>query len=144
VINAVVLATESGSGTVTVIVAVVGGLATVGAAFVTANGVRRQTTPERKAHREGATPTQARGTVTPANEEVAGYIVRFFIFSLVAALWSALLNIVLPLLTIESKVKSLAAGIVYSAIFLALGLPLLVDIYRGYGIRGRPRRHLRN
>ena len=141
--NGVLLAADSTGGIATVAVAVIGGLATVGAAYVTANDVRRQTTPERSGHRRKPAAARVPGSITPANEEVGGYIVRFLIFSLVAALWSALLNVVLPLLTIQNKVESLAIGIVYSAIFLALGLTLLVDIYRGYGIRGRPRRHHR-
>jgi hypothetical protein len=67
--------------------------------------------------------------------------VRFFIFSLVASLWGALLNVALPWFDISSRLQRFAISLIYSAIFLALGLPLLVDIYRRYGIRGRPRLH---
>jgi ABC-type branched-subunit amino acid transport system permease subunit len=135
------MSSDSTSSVVTVVVALIGALGTVGGAYVGANAVRRQTTPAKGRHRREAASHPDRAELSP---EVEGYIVRFFIFSLIAALWGALLNVVLPLVTVRGRLEALAIGIVYSAIFLALGLPLLIDIYRRYSIRGLPRlRHRR-
>jgi len=102
-----------------------------------ANGVRSQTTPE-KGQRGRARPSAAAPVAGEAlGREVEGYIVRFFIFSLVASFWGAVLNVVVPLIDVQGRLLTLSISIVYTAIFLLLGLPLLVDISRKYGLRGR-------
>jgi hypothetical protein len=127
--------------------------ASIVVATIAARGVRRETTPSvgqrPAAYPSGTgvseTTTSSGGSTTPGlsgmDREVQGYLVRFLLFSLVASFWGAILNVALPWFEISGRLQSFAIGAIYSSIFLALGLPLLVDIYRRYGFRGRQRRH---
>ena len=107
------------------------------AAIQTAS-VRRQTTPlERRRTRKRA--TRERAEAGGLSHEVEGYIVRWLIFTLTAALWGAVLNIVVPWLNFSGRSVSVVFSLIYAAIFGFLGLPLLIDVYRRYGFQGRRR-----
>ena len=130
---------------------VIGAVATViaafiglGAAWIGARKVRQETVEGSSATGTSEVQTAAtRGTLSALSREVEGYIVRFIIFFLVIQLWTAILRLTDPFryfgfgAYFGDYFIDLGAGVVYALIFLLLGLPLLIDIARRYGIRGR-------
>jgi hypothetical protein len=115
------------------------------AAYVGTTRVRQQTvtsTSRAGTDAESAALRESEAGDGLVGRDVEGYIVRFIILSLVFQLWSSLLNVTSPFLYLGGQFVDLARGAVYALIFLLLGLPLLIDISRRYGIRGlrRPRR----
>jgi hypothetical protein len=118
-------------------------LGTIGAAGLSVWGaylgtkkVRAKTTPH--AARAGEAPDLTSGEELAP--EVEGYIVRFIIFYLSVSAWNAVLTVTNPFLY-GGHLVQLAEGAIYVMIFVLLGLPLLFDIARRYGMRGRKRPH---
>lgn len=122
----------------TVVVAVV----TVVGGYYTQRSIARQTLDEPKTPRRGrktpsTRPAPARALDQQRSREVEGFIVRFIILYLFVQAWSALLNVTNPFiyLSVNGRYVSFVVGGVYALIFFLLGLPLLLDILRRYGIR---------
>jgi hypothetical protein len=129
----------------------VGAVAGVFAARRASTAVRDVTTPAASDRSNVTVGGEASGAIRgqgELNRETEGFIVRFLIFFLVLQLWSAFLRVFFDPLRVVSgavyfdfpfQLVDIGIGVVYALIFLTLGLPLLIDIYRRYGISGRPR-----
>ena len=122
-------------------------LITVVGGFYTQRTIARKTLDEPRPSRgqQAAPPSApAQPLDQRRSREVEGFIVRFIILYLVVQAWSALLQVTNPFVNtfsffgyyVESQYVYIGEGFIYALIFLALGLPLLLDILRRYGIRG--------
>lgn len=123
----------------TVIAAVLG----VWAAYIGTRKIRSETVPARPSSdavddAQMLRPDDTSGTVL--SREVEGYIVRFIIFYLTVQAWTAVVNVSNPFVAFGGSLVGLSIGFIYAAIFVVLGLPLLIDIGRRYGFRGIKRR----
>jgi hypothetical protein len=131
------------STTSDIVVSAIGFLGVVVTAFFGYLGqraVRQQTVPSQEPEYRHSSPSSSRKRVDELDREVEGYIVRFILFSLSASAWGAVLNVANPFIYFSGTLTTIAIGAVFTLIFLLLGMPLLVDIVRRYGIR--PRGHL--
>jgi hypothetical protein len=137
------------STTSDIVVAVAGLVGTLATAYFAYLGQKfvRDATVANRAAKEGSAAQPNIGERPPVaaslpkepivDREIEGYIVRFILFSLSASAWGALVNIANPFILFSGPLATIVIGGIFTMIFLLLGMPLLVDIVRRYGIRAR-------